>query len=268
MRLREQGKIWLIGGTGDSATVAQSLLASRLPCVVTVTTEAAKRLYPSSPLLTVVVGGLEESQLGAFQRQYGILGVVDASHPFARQISELAIAFSHHSRLPYLRFERSACTTEPNEAQKGLIPLDSFDTLLNGDYLTNQRVLLTVGCQVLPRFQDWLERATLFARILPTLNALQTALAAGFSPDRLIALRPPIQAELEEALWRQWEISLVVTKASGKAGGEAIKRQVAAKLGIPLIVINRPPVNYPHVTEQIEQVIEFCQDIFTKVNYG
>ncbi|NEO28381.1 MAG: cobalt-precorrin-6A reductase [Kamptonema sp. SIO4C4] len=261
MGLGEQGKIWLIGGTGDSAAIAESFMAAQVPCVVTVTTETAKQLYPSHPLLTIQVGRLTASELVAFEQQHNIVGVVDASHPFARSISETAIAFAYRSHLPYLRFERSSCTT----AQEDVITLESFEELFTGDYLQHQRVLLTVGCQVLPQFTSWQEKATLFARILPTVNALQTALEAGFSPNRLIALRPPIQAELEAALWRQWEISLVVTKASGKAGGEATKRQVASQLGIPLIIINRPPVDYPRSTDRVETVVEFCQAIFTKV---
>jgi precorrin-6A/cobalt-precorrin-6A reductase len=64
---------------------------------------------------------------------------------------------------------------------------------------------------------------------------------------------------LEKALWQQWDISLVVTKASGAAGGEAIKRQVAAELGIPLIVIARPVVEYPQQTSDLEAALEFCQ---------
>ena len=36
--------------------------------------------------------------------------------------------------------------------------------------------------------------------------------------DRIIAIRPPISRELEQALWQQWRISLVVTKASGQSG--------------------------------------------------
>ncbi|MGK7895867.1 MAG: precorrin-6A/cobalt-precorrin-6A reductase, partial [Xenococcus sp. (in: cyanobacteria)] len=89
------------------------------------------------------------------------------------------------------------------------------------------------------------------------LNSLQTALDAGFSSDRIIALRPPINPELEIALWRQWDISLVVTKASGKPGGEDIKQQVANKLGIPLIAIARPAICYPQQTSCLEEVVIF-----------
>jgi precorrin-6A/cobalt-precorrin-6A reductase len=65
------------------------------------------------------------------------------------------------------------------------------------------------------------------------------------------------------ALWRHWDISLVVTKASGVAGGEATKRQVAAQLGIPLIVIERPVVEYPQQTSDITVALAFCQRYLT-----
>ena len=63
---------------------------------------------------------------------------------------------------------------------------------------------------------------------------------------------------LEAALWQQWNISLVVIKASGKAGGEDIKRLVAKELGISLIIIDRPRRIYPQMTNNIENVLKFC----------
>jgi precorrin-6A/cobalt-precorrin-6A reductase len=99
----------------------------------------------------------------------------------------------------------------------------------------------------------------LFARILPSAIALEAAFKAGFTPHNIICLRPPISADLEKALWRQWQISLVVTKASGTAGGEDIKRSVAAELGIPLIAINRPIIKYPQQTSDLSIALEFCR---------
>jgi precorrin-6A/cobalt-precorrin-6A reductase len=64
---------------------------------------------------------------------------------------------------------------------------------------------------------------------------------------------------LEKALWRQWNISLVITKASGVAGGENIKRTVADQLSIPLIIISRPAVDYPQQTSDLSEALEFCQ---------
>ena len=254
-------RIWLIGGTSESATLAEAIASASLPCTVTVTSSSARMMYPPSPWLRVQVGRLEPEQLLSFCQQQGIAAIVDASHPFAVTISQAAIAVAEALNLPYLRYERPPSVVAV--PQMGILELESFADLLEGDYLSRQRVFLTVGCKILPHFKPWQTKATLFARILPTLDSIQIAIAAGFPPDRLIALRPPIAADLEKALWQQWQISLVVTKASGQAGGEDGKRAIAAELGIPLIVIARPSLTYPLQTDQLSGVLSFCHHSLT-----
>ena len=199
-----------------------------------------------------LAAGIEE-----FLQQQQIVAILDASHPYAVEISQSAIASALKQQIPYLRYERPVVEKQLNAPSA--IALFNFDALLAGDYLQGQRVLLTVGYKSLQLFQPWHQKATLFARILPSATALAAAANAGFTPDRLICLRPPISADLERALWRQWIISLVVTKASGTAGGEDIKRTIAAESGIPLIVINRPVVEYPQQTSDLSVALEFCR---------
>lgn len=249
-------RVWLIGGTSESAQLAQALVQVHLPSVVTVTTEPARRLYQSAPNLRVVVTRFDAETLPLFLKQAAIAAILDASHPFATDISRLAIAAADQHGLPYLRFERPLPDGpgSPNEHW-----LESFETLLEGNELAGERVLLTVGYRPLPLFAAWQERATLFARILPSIMALQTALKAGFVPERLLALRPPVPLALERALWQHWHISRVVTKASGQPGGEDTKRQLAAELGIRLIVIARPAIGYPQQTSDLEVALQFCR---------
>jgi precorrin-6A/cobalt-precorrin-6A reductase len=254
-----QRRIWLIGGTQESGEIAQILSVTNFFCTVTVTTPTAKTLYPQHPNLRVLVRSLNSSQVSQFCTQENIVAIVDASHPYALEVSQIAIACSTDFNIPYLRYERPSL--DHISVAKNILYLDGFNHLLEGDYLLNKRVLLTVGYQVLPRFQCWQNRSILFARVLPVINSLQVALNSGFTPERIIALRPPISAELEQALWQQWQISLVVTKASGKAGGEDIKHLVANKLGIPLIIISRPQISYPYQTSNISEILAFCHQL-------
>lgn len=248
-------QVWLIGGTQESASIAEKLVANGFPCVVTVTTESAIALYPDSDLITVKVGALSSQAMQELIDKEGIHKIIDASHPYAVEISESAIAISQQFHLPYLRYERpQVIETEDSH----VVTLDRFKTLVNGDYLSQQRVLLTVGYKALPQFQSWHEQATLFARILPSVLSLEKALAAGFTQKQLIALRPPVSYALEKALCEQWDISLIVSKASGKAGGEDTKKAVAKALNIPLILIRRPEVVYPQKTDKLEDVVNFC----------
>jgi precorrin-6A/cobalt-precorrin-6A reductase len=231
--------LWLIGGTSESRELAIALTAWGIPWCGTVTTEAARQLYP--PGATLEVGALPPEQMPAWCRRRGIRAVLDASHPFAEVVSAGAVAAATALGLPYLRFER------PDLAAGAI----GFDDLLAGDRLRGERVLLILGYRLLPRFRDRQHEATLFCRILPSPVALETALASGFAPERILALRPPLSAELERALWRQWRISLVVAKASGRAGGEDVKRAIAADLGIPLLCLARPR---PHAGARVDTI--------------
>ena len=251
-------KIWLIGGSRDSIEIADTLTLNTIGFMVSVTTQTAQALYSKDT--QIVIGCMNQEKMQSFCEQENIKAIVDASHPYAVEVSQTAIAISTQLNIPYLRYERKEYQTSNSQNGNPLITeLDSFKTLLAGDYLRGQRVFLAIGCKALHQFKPWQEQATLYGRVLPKIESLKTALNAGFTSDRLIAIRPPLNLALEKALWQQWKVSLVITKASGKAGGEHIKRQAAAELNIPLIIITRPKVAYPQETKDIQEVLYFCQ---------
>lgn len=306
------GRIWLIGGTSESGLLARAIYQSRLPCTVSVTASSARSLYPADKSIRLLVGKLDAEDIGRFLHEQEIAAILDASHPYAIAISQLAISAAAKFQIPYLRYERPSIQeakkqentegdrlkrkgvegedTKPlletiafsdieiennilskNSFASGSVSFDSvlreidfvanFETLLAGRSLEGRRVLLTVGYRTLPLFLPWQDRCTLFARILPSVTALETAASAGFTQERLIALRPPIPIQLERALWQKWQIQMVVTKASGAPGGEDVKRQLAAELGVRLVIIDRPKLEYPAQTSDFATALEFCRRI-------
>jgi precorrin-6A/cobalt-precorrin-6A reductase len=248
--------IWIIGGTSDSVKAARSIASLSLPCTVTVTTPDAVSLYKTIPDISIVVDRFDQNSIQLFCQEKNIKLIIDASHPHAAIVSRLAIEYSRSVNIPYIRYERPRLETRMG------IELHSVETLVNGNYLLGQRVLLTLGYKALPLFRDWHDRATLFTRLLPVVHSVERAIEAGFTSDRIIALRPPISAELERALWRQWGITLVITKASGSEGGEDTKRAVAESLGVTLITIARPKIAYPRSTSEITDILHFCRTYY------
>lgn len=245
--------LWVIGGTGEAVELASALAAEQIPCLITVTTAAAQRAYRKSTYLKVLVGGLDVAFLEEFVQVQHIGAVLDASHPFAVEISKGAIAAARALNLPYWRYERPALE---KPSSTGLIHyMNDLQAVLTPEILLEQRTLLTLGYRWLHHFTPWQSQATLFARILPSPVALEAALKAGFTPDRLIALRPPITAGLERALWQQWAITQVITKASGAPGGEDTKRAVVEQLGLALFILKRPQVDYPVVCRSQEEAL-------------
>jgi precorrin-6A/cobalt-precorrin-6A reductase len=178
--------IWLIGGTSESREIAQLFSQLQMDYLVTVTTPEARALYTNLDAI-VRVGPLDTDALVQLIEQYHITCIVDASHPHAQLISQQAI----DSQTPYLRYERPQvfCPTGSR------LEVKTIDSLIQGDYLEGQRVLFTIGYKGLARFRSFQSKATLFTRILPSLTALTAALEAGFTSDRIIALRPPVNRE-------------------------------------------------------------------------
>ncbi len=280
-------RLWLIGGTGEAVALASALAQREIPCLVTVTTATASQAYADLLGVTVRVGTLPPDALADFIHTQSIGAILDASHPFAVEISQAAMAQAAARDLPYWRYERPlsadgdvraaapwdvGSSASPNPADPGVSAPDptalqrpgpplrvpDLAAALRPDILAGQRVLLTLGYRWLAAFRPWQEQATLFARILPSPVALEAALEAGFLPERLIALRPPIGEPLEQALWQQWGITTVITKASGQPGGEETKRRVAARLGGMLVVIDRPRLVYPVVLQSLEETVAHC----------
>jgi precorrin-3B C17-methyltransferase len=86
-------------------------------------------------------------------------------------------------------------------------------------------------------------------------------LALGIPRERLFAMQGPCSRALNETLWKDWQIDCVVTKESGVAGGFVAKAQAAYSLGIPLIVVSRPRLNYPDVANDFDIVIDWLQKL-------
>ncbi|MEM9218197.1 MAG: cobalt-precorrin-6A reductase [Cyanobacteria bacterium P01_F01_bin.150] len=250
-------RIWLIGGTQESSMLADALAQQDMAQTITVTTESARSLYPSIHPQHIWVVVLNHKTLPNFLASQDIGAILDASHPFATGISELAIATAMEHNLPYIRYERPA--TPSFNDPSNIVRVDRIETLLDNDYLSHQRVFLTLGYRLLHHFKPLHDRATLFARILPSNTALDAARDAGFTSKQLIALRPPLSMPLEKALYQHWNISTVITKASGSAGGEDIKQRVTSELGIKLITIARPTIAYPQQTSNVTDAIAFCK---------
>ena len=262
------GCVWLIGGTSESALLAERLAAAGLPFVVTVATASAQGLYAETA--PVFVGALSASEMAEFVQKWRVRCILDASHPFADRVSRQAIALmqswnndpNKNDGIDYIRYERiaiSSCSQSTvQKPEDNVIYVDSLDNLTKTDILHHQRVLFTVGYRYLAQFAPLRQTSVLFARVLPSVEAISGAIAAGFSSKEMIALRPPVSPAVETALWQQWNITCVVAKASGTAGGEETKRAIAAKLGTQLILVNRPQLMYPNQTNSIPIAIEFC----------
>ena len=120
------------------------------------------------------------------------------------------------------------------------------------------RIFLATGAKDLPVFlkHEKATRCEWYVRITPEPESLERALSLGVPRANICAMQGPFLKEFDEVLWKEWRIDCVVTKESGQIGGFLAKSEAAYALGIPLIVVNRPQVDYPIVAYDFETVVD------------
>jgi len=263
---RQGLRLWLIAGTGEGPRLASQLLERGWRLEVSVVSGAASLAYPAHRRLRLLVGALAGGEAIRQQLAAAALegqpyaAVVDASHPFASQIShQLAEALQQQlgqEQLGQEQIDQQQLEDRPTEPQpsrplllrlvRPLLSRPADRLLVNLKALAHQRLagtrlLLAIGARQLAEAVALSPGALHHARLLPNPEALQRAMAAGIAPQRLAPLRPggSGEAALLAALLRRWRIDGILCRQSGGIT-ETLWRQLAASQNCELLLLQRP----------------------------
>lgn len=250
-------RILLLSGTSEGPPLARALRKEGFEIRATVTREEARQNLFGPLLHDVLVEarGFTEESLAEFLTQGQVDLVLDATHPFAVRITRLAYAVCLRLGVPYVRYERP--DLEPPAGARLAGTFAEAAELLPS---LGSRVFLTLGAKQLKHFVALQSSLYLMARILPSVLSLQQALAAGFTPDRLLCLRPPFSREFNRAILKEYQVEVLVTKASGREGGVEEKVQAADDLGVKLLMIRRPQQVDVKSVCSLEAAVQSCRE--------
>lgn len=230
-------EILVFGGTIEGRLLVE-WLDGRGSChvVVSTATEYGARLLDEGKNVTVIQGPLSDEQKRRLMEEHDFCCVVDATHPYAQHISQSVLRLAHAYQKDILRIVRDEVGDGPwtvvadAEEAVRLVAQDRGNILLT----TGSKDLATY----VERLPDYQER--LFVRVLPLSTALAQTEKLGIPAHHVIAMRGPFSQELNEALMRQLDISWLITKQSGQAGGFGEKVAAAEALGVRVIALRRP----------------------------
>ena len=248
--------IWVLAGTGDSFELIYKLKQRNIDLVVTVTTKYGKQKLAGQNI-KVLKCSLNEIEMTDFMRNKGIDLIIDATHPFAENVSRNCMNAAQENNIEYIRYERKMLdlTKYP---KKYILDVKSYKEAaeLANNY---KKVFLTIGSNNLSYFIDeienWQER--LIARILPDWKFIKKAKEDGLTPANIVGIQGPFSKKLNKSLIDEYEVDVLVTKASGKYGGLETKIEAALESVIPVIVIKRPNLCYPTVFNKIDHLFEY-----------
>jgi precorrin-6A/cobalt-precorrin-6A reductase len=178
-------------------------------------------------------------------REQHITVLIDATHPFAAQMSHHAAAAAQACGLPHLMLVRPAW--EPVAGDRWL-PVESIAAAVAVLPEIARRVFLTIGRQELAAFAVLQDLWFLMRMIDPPLPD------APVPPGTLILGRGPFGLAEEHQLLTTYAIEAIVSKNSG-GNATAAKLAAARELGLPVVMIQRPPLPAGEQVTDVEQAL-------------
>ena len=251
-------RILIFSGTTEGRELAEWLGSEGIMVHVRVATEYGAVVMEPSANIDVRVGSCGGADgIADVIRDLDISIVVDATHPYALNITKHIVEACGRTGAEYIRLKRP----DSEEDTKGVVRFDSLEDAV--EYLkgTEGRILASTGSNELSlytRIPDYTERVV--ARVLSTAESVQKCAALGFEGRNLICAQGPFSEEMNTAMLRQVGASFMVTKDSGDAGGFSEKVRAARKAGATLIVINRPEdagLDFRQVQVRLAEELEF-----------
>ena len=245
-------KILIFAGTLEGRKLCEYCTKHKIYADVSVATDYGKELIPPSPYLNVLSGRMEEGQMKEQIAGNPYLMVIDATHPYAKAVTQNLVSACKALHARYIRVLRE----EKEIAEENFVYVDSIAEAVKYLNKTTGNILVTTGSKELSKYSGLSDYGRLYVRVLPSRESLDACLHFGLSPKNVICMQGPFTKELNTAMLRQLDCRYLVTKDSGREGGFDAKIQAAASSGVTAIVVRRPDQVAGYRLEQIIHMLE------------
>jgi precorrin-6A/cobalt-precorrin-6A reductase len=237
-------RVLILGGTTEASALARQVVGD--PRLAPILSLAGRTANPRPQPIATRTGGFGGIDgLVRFLRNEAIKAVIDATHPYADQMSAHAVAACRETGVPLASLVRPEWQAEAGDRWH-VVP--SFDRAAKALGFTPRRVFLSLGRQELHAFAAAPQHHYI-ARLIerPEQERLP--------PDlRLLRARGPFDRESELRLLTDERIDVVVSKNSGGDATYA-KIDAARVLALPVIMIARPHKPAGEVVNSVDEAV-------------
>jgi len=234
----------ILGGTTDASLLAAAIARAGLDAVYSY--GGRTRAPAEQPLPTRIGGFGGASGLADYIRREGITHVVDATHPFAAEMSRNAVAACTATGTPLIALERAPWARAPADNWIEVADIASAVAALPEKAT---RVFLAIGRQHIAPFATRPQHAYTLRFVDPPEAHLP------FAADVIVS-RGPFTLGGEFEMMRSRGIAWLVARNSGGEGARA-KIDAARELGVPVIILSRPPLPDRMAVETVAEVVQW-----------
>jgi precorrin-6A/cobalt-precorrin-6A reductase len=244
--------IAIFAGTKDGREITEKLVEKHIPLVVFTATAYGKSLIGKDKSVKIYSHPLDKKDMEEVFVKENIKIIIDATHPYAENISKNLICVSKTTGIKYIRYERPSLV---KRGQEDCRFFKRYEEILGYLMLKTGNILLTTGSNNLGVFTENIVTDRLYARVLPVPEVINKCYELGLGPKNIIAMEGPFSRELNEAIIKSYNIKFLVTKDSGEIGGMQEKIDATRNTDCELIVLERPILNYGDTYKKIEDIV-------------
>ena len=232
----------VFSGTTEGRTLSDALSAHKIKHIVCVAGTYGEEMMTEDPCREVHVGRMDADAMKEFFGKVGAGNdtlVVDATHPYASEVTANIKSACEETGLSYVRVVRSG----DESVAEGYPKYASAEDCAKALNSTDSNILLTTGSKELGVYVENVSEEVLartYVRVLPSIESLEICEKCGIEKSHIIAMHGPFSKDMNAALIRQYSIKHLVTKESGGAGGFDEKILAAREEGITAHIIERP----------------------------
>lgn len=241
--------IFVFAGTSEGRQAAKLLQDNDKDIIAFVTTRQGVELLQKEGISgeKIHCGRLDLSRIKELIEGRKPDMLVDATHPFAVNISKSLIRISEEQQLALVRIERPRLKQANDPMVYGVPDVASAADLASE---LGQNIFLTIGSKAAGEFAKIAmpRNKRVITRVMPSDESVNKCLDAGFDADNILTGYGPFSLEDNIKDFQDYHIDVIVTKDSGVEGGVQEKIDAALQLSIKVVLIERPPDPYKNIS--------------------
>jgi precorrin-6A/cobalt-precorrin-6A reductase len=204
---------------------------------------------------------LDKLGLSEAFKENNIKVVVDASHPYATEITKTLMDLCTEHSIEYIRYERPSVIDKFKD-HKEIIQIESYEELIAAMKNTHGTVLNTTGSRNISKLMGLGLKNRIVHRVLPSIEVMSEYFSLGLKVEDIVAIKGPIGYDLNCSFIKEYEAKAIILKDSGVQGGTEEKLRAAIDLGITAFVIGRSDLNYENAFSNEEKLVEYIKKIY------
>lgn len=248
--------IGLILGTSEGKIIVEKLNKYTDDLFISVASSYGASILENGKFKVLNDKPLTKEELKEILVKNDVTKLVDASHPYAVEITKNAMEICKEIDIKYIRFERKSIVKNYSNLEN-IVEVESYEDLNTILKNINGTILNTTGSRNIEKILNLNLENRIIHRVLPTLKVLQECEELKVKVEDIIAMKGPFSKKLNLSFIDEFNAKAMILKDSGINGGTIEKLEAIKERGILGVVIGRKNINYDIVFENEDELVKY-----------